>query len=131
MRDYITRENFAAVISGLSVDEAIKLGHEHGWLEPEDRLFHDGPTERRNAARIVHNYILRELHEADMADVSKASELKDLYDCHVCVNHIAQVYCRQIMLPARGKVFDLTARITCDEAKEIAERIHEMLRKTN
>ena len=32
-----------------------------------------------------------------MEDISRANALADLYTCHTCVNHIAQVYLRGIM----------------------------------
>ena len=32
-----------------------------------------------------------------MEDISRANALADLYPCHTCVNHIAQVYLRGIM----------------------------------
>ena len=42
-------------------------------------------------------------------DISGAKDLKDLYDCRVCANHIAQVYLRGIMdagnLALQGEVY--------------------------
>ena len=34
---------------------------------------------------------------ADIGDISQAYKLKDLFDCRVCANHVAQVYLRGIM----------------------------------
>ena len=42
-------------------------------------------------------YLLKVKGISDLQDISKADELRDLYDCRVCANHIAQVYLRDIM----------------------------------
>ena len=41
-------------------------------------------------------FLLKVRKISDM-DINKASCLRDLYDCRVCANHIAQVYLRGIM----------------------------------
>ena len=38
-----------------------------------------------------------ELGVQDLPDITPANVLADLYTCHTCVNHIAQVYLRGIM----------------------------------
>ena len=72
-------------------------GLRNGWLEFEDKLYRDDEITRKNIARIIHLYLLKEKGICDLQDISKASELRDLYDCRVCANHIAQVYLRDIM----------------------------------
>lgn len=54
---------------------------------------------RKQAAIISHEYLLKILDEEDEKDISKALILKDLYDCRVCVKHIAQVYIKGIIKP--------------------------------
>ncbi len=51
---------------------------------------------RKDAAIAGHELLLKH-GISDLPDIFEASELKDLYDCRVCVNHIAQVYLRHIM----------------------------------
>ena len=98
-------------------------GSANGWLEQEDDMFKSGLINRRNAARIIHNYLLKEKNIPDLSDISKASELRDLYDCRVCVNHIAQVYLREIMdakpLSKDGKYiyFDHEGIVVPDDAE--------------
>ena len=71
-------------------------GRSEGWLEAEDELFRKKPITRKNAARICHMYLLKVMNVRDL-DIKGAEDLKDLYDCRACANHIAQVYLRGIM----------------------------------
>ena len=54
---------------------------------------------KKQAAIIIHEYLKRVLKEEDEKDTKKALELKDLYDCRICVKHIEQVYLKGIMDP--------------------------------
>ena len=105
----MTREQF--IVKLLEVfkeesDDVYSAGLENGWLEHEDKLYKDDEISRKSIARIIHMYLLKEKGIPDIQDISKASELKDLYDCRVCANHVAQVYLRGIMgakdLAAKG-----------------------------
>ncbi len=78
---------------------------------------------RRDAARICHEYVRDVLGEEDEIDISRAAILKDLYDCGVCVNHIAQVYLKGLMEPERADFFGMNSILTQEEAKTIAKRI--------
>ncbi len=96
----MTREKF--IISLLEVfgedtGDVFSNGLENGWLEFEDKLYHEDEINRKIIARIIHMYLLKVKGISDLQDISKASELRDLYDCRVCANHIAQVYLRDIM----------------------------------
>ncbi len=99
MTDFVKREEFILLLSrnckelkDLKPDEIFDSGLKALWLESEDLIFRDKFLERRNAARIVHEFLRRVLKEPDEDDISGAKTLKDLYDCHVCTAHIAQVY---------------------------------------
>lgn len=72
-------------------------GQKNGWLEYEDELYSDDSVTRKNIARIIHMYLLKELYIPDLYDIQKAEVLRDLYDCRTCANHVAQVYLRGIM----------------------------------
>ncbi|MBO4637164.1 MAG: hypothetical protein J5685_08485 [Clostridiales bacterium] len=74
-------------------DRAVKCG----WLDTEDLLFKDRTITRKNAARIIHMYLLKVSGLSDISGISGAEKLRDLYDCRVCTNHVAQVYLRGIM----------------------------------
>ncbi len=106
-------------------------------VENEELILSDIPKEvditRKQAAIIIHNYLKKVLNEKDVADTTMAKELKDLYDCRVCVAHIEQVYCKGIMSALIDKVkakesglpimFGGNALLTDDESDEIAVRV--------
>lgn len=75
---------------------------------------------RRKAAGIVHEWLLAH-GERDEADIGPAAVLKDLYDCHECVNHVAQVYVKGIMGDS-SPVFGMQEILSSREAAETAER---------
>lgn len=98
-------------------------GHRKGWLEDQDAINWTGSIERRTAARIIHEILRKELKEADEENWHGAERLKDLYDCHSCVNHVAQVYAKGIMEPIeRGKLFGMRRKMTYEEAQDIVLR---------
>ena len=76
---------------------------------------------RQNAAKLVHEWLRDCFHEPDEADIEAALRLRDIYDCHACLNHVAQVYVKGIM-DARGGIFGMKEELTEREAAEIAER---------
>lgn len=72
-------------------------GRRAGWLEEADQLYPDRDISRKNVARILHQYLLKVKNIPDIGDISEAYKLKDLFDCRVCANHVAQVYLRGLM----------------------------------
>ena len=103
-------------------DDAVDKAHE---LDIIDKYYYEHPDEtvlRKDAARILHLYMLKVLHMKDEEDISSASVLKDLYDCRVCVNHIAQVYLKGILkareYPGKLLIFDSNSELTASEAEE-------------
>lgn len=91
--------------------------------EDYDILNAEKPIERRSAARILHRILIAELGEEDESDWSAAERLQDLYSCHVCLNHIAQVYVKGIMGGRREDLFDLEGQMTCAEAAGSIQRM--------
>ena len=79
---------------------------------------------RQNAAKTVHEWLKRVRLEPDEPDIEAALRLRDIYDCHACVEHVAQVYVKGIMT-ARGGLFGMKEELTEREALEIAERANE------
>lgn len=99
-------------------------GHIRGWLEDKDVTGWNTGIERRSAARITHEFLKRELKEQDENDWKGAEQLKDIYDCHTCVNHVAQVYAKGIMESVDGHdVFGMRRELTEQEAELIILRI--------
>lgn len=95
----MTTEDFIRKLcdkAGIPFAGVFGRGRKEGWLDAEDEVFKDKTINRKNVARICHMYLLKVMRVADL-DISSAEKLKDLYDCRVCANHIAQVYMRGIM----------------------------------
>ena len=111
-------------ISGTDPDGIYIKGRKEGWLEAADEVSKDTQITRKIAARIIHMYLLKVLHVNDL-DISGAKELKDLYDCRVCANHIAQAYMRGIMnakdLKRDGGFLWFDLNSTDDDAEVIAQ----------
>lgn len=101
MNKYLTIAQFIRLLSdqpALKTDEAIlRSAFEAGWIEALDLTAHDRPVRRIDAARITHLYLLHVKCMNDIEDISGAEALMDLYDCRICVNHIAQVFLRGLM----------------------------------
>ena len=66
-------------IFGEDTVDVFSNGLENGWLEFEDKLYRDDEINRKNIARIIHMYLLKVMGISDLQDISKASELRDLY----------------------------------------------------
>lgn len=97
-----------------------------GIIEDYDRTMAKSYIERRSVARIIHEVLLKD-NELDEKDWSFAESLYDLYSCHTCVMHIAQMYVKGIILNKADQVFDVYGNITGLEAATIIVR---MLDKT-
>jgi hypothetical protein len=115
-------------------EDVFKFGQDHGWLDYEDELYKDDPVSRKVMARIFHMYLLKEKGVSDLTDIGEAAELRDLYDCRVCANHVAQVYLRGIMdakdLSAKGGFmwFDLDGEDEQTVIEEYIRRIVEVVK---
>ena len=110
-------------------------GYQVGWLEDMDITYRNEPLQRKNAARILHEFMRIELKEADVEDVSPAKKLRDLYDCRVCAKHVMQVYTKGIMegnyLTDTLYLFEMNRGITVQEAETyIARAFQSKLRIT-
>ncbi|MCA0753421.1 rhodanese-like domain-containing protein [Paenibacillus sp. N4] len=94
-----------------------------GIIEDYDLTNISKPIERRSAARIVHEALLTEFGERDEYEWSAAEHLRDLYSCHTCVMHIAQVYVKGIMLGRDPNLFDVVGGLTHAEAAAVVVRM--------
>ena len=101
MNKYLTIVQFIRLLSDQPAEKTddviLRSAFEAGWIESQD-LSDPGRIVRRiDAARITHLYLLHVKCMNDIEDISGAGVLMDLYDCRICVNHIAQVYLRGLM----------------------------------
>jgi len=81
---------------------------------------------RKICAVLLHSFLQQIEHEKDEIDISSAMVLKDIYDCRICANHIAQVYVKGIMKEGRilgdMKLFDLDPEVSTDDADTYISR---------
>ena len=113
----------------LPLTDLLQYGHLRGWLEDQDERHPETPLNRQSAARIIHQFLWIECKVPDLADISSATCLKDLYTCRVCANHIAQVYARGIMdaeeIEDNGQlvlIFNHLRLVTKEELNEIINK---------
>ena len=119
------------LVSAFSEDSAAKESENdklsyYSWTEEQDVLNQDKQLDRKNAARLLHMYMKCELGIKDVTDITPAYELRDLFDCRVCANHIAQVYLQGVMNAAKigeMKIFDSNADFTEREARESIKKL--------
>ena len=90
--------------------------------------YKEGMT-RGDLAKMIHQYIKNDKGIRDIDDISGAAVLKDLYDCRVCVDHIAQVYLRGLMdaffIPGKPEgfyIFDRERKVSREEYDEVFSR---------
>lgn len=117
MDRYVTVEQFVALVKKIvygSQGEMERIDY--------DTLHGQEFISRRTAAGIIHNVLLCR-GEEDEEHMEAAFRLKDLYSCRTCVNHIAQVYAKGIMMEWEPEVFGVNEKITDKEAGEILMRV--------
>lgn len=105
------------------VSDFMNYGYQAGWLEDMDVTGRLEPLLKKNAARIIHEFMRLELHEPDCDDVSASTMLRDLYDCRVCTKHVMQVYAKGIMKGYYASdtlyLFGMNEPVTLTEMDEI------------
>ena len=90
-----------------------------------DRVNSALPVTKQTAARLCHGVLLYWLKEPDNDDWSAARLLKDIYDCHTCVIHVAQVYVKGI-IPSDSTeppVFGNKTELSEEAADAIVQRL--------
>lgn len=87
---------------------------------PADNLL--GAVNRKLAALILHKSLQRLTEEKD-EDWGPARQFKDIYDCRVCANAVAQVSAKGILPPIAIDEFGMTEILTEKELKTAAERL--------
>lgn len=83
---------------------------------------------KKICARLIHEFMMNVLKIPDV-DWKSAGDLKDIYDCRVCANAIAQVYERGIMGEASEKVFGLNELVSNSDAKTYVDALMKMDRR--
>lgn len=117
------------------ITSLLHYGHLRGWLEDQDEREPHSILVKRTAARILHQFMKIELKIPDLVDISPADELKDLYTCRVCVNHVAQVYLRNLMSSEeilQGnetiRIFNMMKTVSEEETFELVRKIKSFIK---
>ena len=79
---------------------------------------------KKVAARIFHEFMINVLNIEDR-QWQESQKLKDIYDCRVCSNAIAQIYDRGIMGVAGEGYFGLNDTFDKEQAEDIVNRFIE------
>ena len=77
---------------------------------------------RKVCARILHEFMKNVMGYRDV-EWDRAKALKDIYECRVCANSIAQVYEREIMKEYEPGVFGLDIIVSDEEAGSYIEKM--------
>lgn len=122
---FLSKEEFVNIFSeysGIDKDELLKKG----VFESSDFINENELMERRNAARIIHLFVRDIKGVKDEPDISESYIIKDLFDCRICANHIAQVYLKGI-IEARNIddliIFDTYGRVSMEDFNLWIKRI--------
>ncbi len=81
---------------------------------------------RKTAARICHEFIKNVLGLPDL-DWGEAAKIKDIYECRVCANSIAQVCIRGIMEPGEDGAFGLNRVLGENEINDVIKKVTELI----
>ena len=86
----------------------------------EDNL--SGAVSRKLAALILHKSLQRLTDEKD-EEWGPARQFKDIYDCRVCANAVAQVSVKGILYPISADEFGMTEILSDEELITTAKRL--------
>lgn len=82
----------------------------------------ESPLTKKIAARILHEFMLRIMGLKDL-DWGDAVNLKDIYDCRVCANSVAQVVRRGLMKESRPSIFGMDEVLSDGVCPNIVDRL--------
>ncbi len=138
METYITKKEFVHELFRCIPKEKDKEDSFYMEYALQEKLITDydfnhaeNYMEKREAARIIHQVLITTLHEKDEMSWQVARNLKDIYECHTCVIHIAQVYAKGIMNATKeNRTFGIHEKITYEEMRDmLAKTMDQSLRR--
>ncbi|MBO4679450.1 MAG: hypothetical protein J5626_07250, partial [Lachnospiraceae bacterium] len=87
-----------------------------------------GEVTGKLAALILYKSLQRLTDEKD-DDWGPARNFKDIYDCRVCANAVAQVFVKGIMEPLSSDEFGMTRTLTDEESETSVKRLFERTKR--
>lgn len=118
------RELIEGLVYPQKLEDIAEEARRLGWLDELDVSTPDAFVERRQAARILHEYLRKVCGEKELEKWESAKVLLDLYDCRSCVNHVAQIYSKGIMNGILDHVFGMREGVLIEELEPILNRIN-------
>ena len=94
-----------------------------GIITDLENEFPDAAITRQSTARVIHEMLNKVYNEVDDENWIEAESLADLYDCHTCVMHVAQVYVKGIMTGSGDGFFHGSDTLTRAQAAAIIMRL--------
>lgn len=94
-----------------------------GIITDLENEFPDAAITRQSTARVIHEMLKKAYDEEDDENWTAAESLADLYDCHTCVMHVAQVYVKGIMTGSGDGLFHGSDMLTRAQAAVIIMRL--------
>ena len=82
---------------------------------------------KKTAARIIHEFMVNVLKWPDL-DWGDSTKLKDIYDCRVCANAIAQTYLRGIILASKENVFGGNEVLDLSQGREVIDKLMRLIK---
>lgn len=122
LAEKITTEEFITLVVqnfDARISDPMAYAMAKGIAEDYDLVHSNREISRRQVARIVHDTLRIELHEKDEDDWMAAKDLKDLYSCRTCVQHISQVYVKGIVEPDKPNIYNVDGQMTHAEAADV------------
>ena len=96
----------------------------HMLADNSDEMLEQSVTKKK-AALILYAFIKDVLHLKDL-DWGDAKALKDIYDCRICANAIAQVCARKLLYPEKEDVFGIENIMNDSQLYDAAGRLFEL-----
>ena len=118
--DYVIKEY--ETFSGQMLSDIAKAADRDYLVSGISQTDLQSPVTRKFAAVILHRAMQRLTHEED-EEWGIAKGFRDIYDCRICANAIAQVAVKGIIPPQTDKLFETTGILTEEEVQTFVSRL--------
>lgn len=121
----MTLQEFADRLAEVASDRKAADIFRNKLLSPFSKSQFEEIPPRKTVACVLRLYLVTVMHEQD-EDWGECAAFKDIYECRVCANAIAQVCVKGYMKPVNAREFGINLPLSDEEAEEIIE----LVRKT-
>lgn len=125
------------ILIDLLIEHLVKHGYDYnltklvecGVIEDFELSHLEEQVKKKNLAAIIHRVLQVILKEKDNRDYMSANCFRDLYDCHVCVFHVAQIYTKGILEGRTPHIFGMDDVITTAELMLTFQKVFDLNRR--